>query len=131
MQVYSDYGDITGIQTIRRFISTVDKQFGVINTSVNETIRVVNELIDVVEANDAGEIVTDIGRIEKEIESLQTKIANAEIELGKVDEIFRSMASDFAKFNTDMGNIIDVEMKKKFDELSTMNEEIKEMGVNK
>lgn len=47
IDMYSDYGDITGIQIIKRFIQHVNKHFGKMNESIIEFIRLYTDLTEI------------------------------------------------------------------------------------
>lgn len=49
IDMYSDYGDITGIQIIRRFIQHCNKHFGTLNESIREFIRLYTDLTEIMD----------------------------------------------------------------------------------
>lgn len=53
IDMYSDYGDITGIQTIRRFIQHCNKHFGALNESIKQFIILYTDLEDMISEHEA------------------------------------------------------------------------------
>lgn len=49
IDMYNDYGDITGIQIIRRFIQHCNKHFGKMNESIIEFIRLYTDLTEIMD----------------------------------------------------------------------------------